>query len=496
MPQNSNRNQNNGVQSPKVDLVQPRDLDLERAILGAEMIDKDAYPLVAEIVPPAKFFEPKHQLIQSAIKALYDNQESSGGDGNIDILTVTDMLARMGKLDEVGGPAYIAELSGRVASSAHIERHALIVAEKWTKRQVIKLCSDGETKGYDVTVDAEDELDELEAGITEIRNSKPNKEIRKSIDYAKEAIEEIEAAAANGDGISGIASFPSLDKKTKGWQKSDLIIIAGRPGEGKTSFALTLATIISVYNKVPAAFFSLEMSGSQLVKRVISCISEVDGTGMMSGQLLPDEWERIDKMLPLICDAPLFIDQTQDLTVQEFRTRARKLAKEGVKIFFIDYLQLMHYSGKRFGTRQEEVSEISRALKGIAKELNVPIIVLSQLNRGLENREGLEGKKPRQSDLRESGAIEQDADIIIFVYRPELHGIVQDENGNSLIGVAKILISKHRKGPTGEINMTFKSNYTRFEDGEWKPVFNNQEKTSSNEDENVMFSEDGEPLPF
>lgn len=496
MAQNNNTYQNNQVQSPKSAHAQPQAVEMERAILGAEMIDRDAYPLVAETVPPESFYEPRHQLIQSAIKKLYDDHRNTGGDGNIDILTVTDMLARMGKLEEVGGPGYMAELSSRVASSAHVDYHARVVAQMWAKRRMIKLCSDSEAKGFNETEDIDDVLNELEAGVSELRDYRPNKEIKKAIEYAKEAIAEIQAAAANSDGISGIASFPSLDEKTNGWQNSDLIIIAGRPSEGKTAFALTLATIISVYNNVPAAFFSIEMSGSQLMKRVISCISEVDGTGLTSGQLLPVEWERIDKMFPLICDAPLFIDQTPNLTVQEFRTRARKLAKEGVKIFFVDYLQLMHYSGKRFNNRQEEVSEISRALKAIAKELNVPIIVLSQLNRGLENREGLEGKKPRLSDLRESGAIEQDADIVIFVYRPERHGILQDENGRSLIGVAKILIEKHRKGPTGEINMTFLSNYTRFVDGDWKPLYNSRKDESANNENKAMTTEDGEPLPF
>lgn len=495
MSQNNNKYHNN-VQPSTGDHLPPQALDMERSILGAEMIDKDAYPMVAETVPPESFYDPRHQLIQSAIKKLFDDHRNIDGEGNIDILTVTDMLARMGKLEEIGGPGYIAELSSRVASSAHIDYHARVVAQMWVKRRMINLCSATETKGYDETEDVDDVLDGLEAEVSELRNYKPNKEINKAVDFAKEAIKEIQAAAANADGISGIASFPSLDEKTKGWQNSDLIIIAGRPGEGKTAFSLTLATIISVYNKVPAAFFSLEMSGSQLMKRVISCISEVDGAGMLSGHLLPVEWERIDKMLPLICDAPLFIDQTPGLTVQEFRTRARKLAKEGVKMFFVDYLQLMHYSGKRFGTRQEEVSEISHSLKGIAKELNVPIIVLSQLNRGLENREGIEGKKPRLSDLRESGAIEQDADVVIFVYRPEHHGILQDENGRSLIGVAKVIIAKHRKGSVGEINMTFKSNYTRFEDGEWEPVYNSQANDSSNNEEQAMTTEDGEPLPF
>lgn len=482
----NNNNQGSGSSAH----VQPQALDIERAVLGAELIDKDAYPSVSDIVPPESFHEPRHQLMQSAIKKLYDEEKP------INILTVTDMLARMGKLEEVGGPAYIAEISSRVASSAHIDYHARVVAQKWAKRRVIKLCSDGETKGFDETVDIDDELDELEAGVSEIRNYKPNKETKKADVFVKEALEEVQAAAANADGISGIASFPSLDEKTKGWQNSDLIIIAGRPSEGKTAFAINLATIISIYNKVPAAFFSLEMSGTQLMKRIISCVSEVDGIGMMSGQLLPDEWDRIDKNLPLISDAPFFIDDTEDLTVQEFRTRARKLVKEGVKIFFIDYLQLMHYSGKRFGTRQEEVSEISRSLKKIAKELNVPIIVLSQLNRGVENREGYEGKKPRLSDMRESGAIEQDADIAIFVYRPERHGIVQDEQGHSLIGVAKILIEKHRKGPLAEINMKFISNYTRFEDDHCESAYSSRKNESSNGDDKAATSNEGEPVPF
>lgn len=261
--------------------------------------------------------------------------------------------------------------------------------------------------------------------------------------------------------------YEELDKKTSGWQSSDLVIIAGRPAMGKTSFALSLAKNIAVDYNTPIAFFSLEMNNVQLVNRLISNVCEIPGNKMLNGQLAPDEWERLDKNIRLLQGSPLYIDDTPGLSIFELRTKARRLVREkGVKIIMIDYLQLMNANGMRFGSRQEEVSKISQSLKGLAKELDIPILALSQLNRTVENREGLEGKRPQLSDLRESGAIEQDADMVLFVHRPEYYHILHDEKGNDLRGMAQIIIAKHRKGATGDVLLTFRGEFTRFQDPE------------------------------
>jgi replicative DNA helicase len=268
--------------------------------------------------------------------------------------------------------------------------------------------------------------------------------------------------------LTGVPTgYTQLDEMTSGWQQSDLVIIAGRPAMGKTSFALSLAKNIAVDYRIPIAFFSLEMNNVQLVNRLISNACEIAGSKMLNGQLTPDEWERLDKNLRKLTGAPVYVDDTPGLSVFELRTKARRLAREkGVKIIMIDYLQLMNANGMKFGSRQEEVSTISRSLKGLAKELNIPILALSQLNRTVENRDGLEGKRPQLSDLRESGAIEQDADMVLFVHRPEYYHIFNDEKGNDLHGKAQIIIAKHRKGATGDVLLTFKGEYTRFQNPE------------------------------
>ena len=283
----------------------------------------------------------------------------------------------------------------------------------------------------------------------------------------------IQKAAANKDGLTGVPTgYHKLDNITSGWQASDLVIIAGRPAMGKTSFALSMAKNIAADYKVPMAFFSLEMSNVQLVNRLISNCCEIQGSKILNGQLKPDEWERLDKRLNNLIGSPLYVDDTPGLSVFELRTKARRLVRDhGVKIIMIDYLQLMNANGMRFSSRQEEVSTISRSLKQIAKELDIPILALSQLNRGVESREGLEGKRPQLSDLRESGAIEQDADMVLFVHRPEYYHIYQDENGRDLHGMAQIIIAKHRKGATGDVLLNFRGEFTRFE---------NPEDTSSN----------------
>lgn len=442
--------------------LQPQALDVEKAVLGALMIDKDAYAVVCEILYPESFYEKRNQKVYTAIRDL------SMAELPVDVLTVTEQLAKNGDLDEVGGPVYIAELSSRVASSANIEYHARIIAQKFLARQLISFASVIETKAFDDTTDIDDLMQEAEGSLFELSQRNMKKDYTQIDPVIKNAVEVIQKAAANKDGLTGVPTgYHKLDDITSGWQASDLVIIAGRPAMGKTSFALSMAKNIAADYKVPMAFFSLEMSNTQLVNRLISNCCEIQGSKILNGQLQPDEWERLDKRMGGLLGAPLYVDDTPGLSVFELRTKARRLVREhGVKIIMIDYLQLMNANGMRFSSRQEEVSTISRSLKGLAKELDIPILALSQLNRGVESREGLEGKRPQLSDLRESGAIEQDADMVLFVHRPEYYHIYQDDNGRDLRGMAQIIIAKHRKGATGDVLLTFRGEFTRFENPE------------------------------
>jgi replicative DNA helicase len=448
--------------------LQPQALEVEKAVLGALMIDKDAYAVVCETLHPESFYEPRNQMIYQAI------MELSLAEKPVDILTVTEQLSKMGTLDEVGGPTYVAELSSRVASSANIEYHANIVAQKSLARQLISFASVIETKALDETVDVEELMQEAEGSLFELSQRNMKKDYTAIDPVISQALKVIQAAAANTDGLTGVSTgYYKLDDITSGWQASDLVIIAGRPAMGKTSFALSMAKNIAADMRVPMAFFSLEMSNVQLVNRLISNACEIQGSKILNGQLQRDEWERLDKRINNLLGAPLYVDDTPGLSVFELRTKARRLVREhDVKLIMIDYLQLMNANGMRFSSRQEEVSTISRSLKGLAKELNIPILALSQLNRGVESREGLEGKRPQLSDLRESGAIEQDADMVIFVHRPEYYHIYQDDNGRDLHGMAQIIIAKHRKGATGDVLLTFRGEYTRFENPEDKNIGN------------------------
>ena len=442
--------------------LQPQALDVEKAVLGALMIDKDAYAVVCEMLHPESFYEPRNQKVYAAVRDL------SMAERPVDVLTVTEQLAKNGDLEEVGGPVYVAELSSRVASSANIEYHARIIAQKYLARQLISFASVIETKAFDDTTDIDDLMQEAEGSLFELSQRNMKKDYTQIDPVIKNAVEVIQKAAANKDGITGVPTgYHKLDDITSGWQASDLVIIAGRPAMGKTSFALSMAKNIAADYKVPMAFFSLEMSNVQLVNRLISNCCEIQGKKIQNGQLQPDEWERLDKRMNDLIGAPLYVDDTPGLSVFELRTKARRLVREhGVKLIMIDYLQLMNANGMRFSSRQEEVSTISRSLKGLAKELDIPILALSQLNRGVESREGLEGKRPQLSDLRESGAIEQDADMVLFVHRPEYYHIYQDDNGRDLHGMAQIIIAKHRKGATADVLLTFRGEYTRFENPE------------------------------
>ena len=439
--------------------IQPQALELEEAVLGALMIEKDAYSQVSEILRPESFYERRHQLIYSAITDLAVNQKP------VDILTVREQLAKRGDLEEVGGPFYITQLSSKVASSAHIEYHARIIAQKYLARELITFTSGIQGKAFDETLDVDDLMQEAEGKLFEISQQNMKKDYTQINPIIAEAYELLQKAAARTDGLSGLESgFTKLDKMTSGWQNSDLVIIAARPAMGKTAFVLSMARNIAVNFKNPVALFSLEMSNVQLVNRLIVNVCEIPGEKIKSGQLAAYEWQQLDYKLKDLIDAPLYVDDTPSLSVFELRTKARRLVREhGVRIIIIDYLQLMNASGMAFGSRQEEVSTISRSLKGLAKELNIPIIALSQLNRGVESREGIEGKRPQLSDLRESGAIEQDADMVCFIHRPEYYKIFQDDKGNDLRGMAEIIIAKHRNGATGDVLLRFKGEFARFQ---------------------------------
>lgn len=441
--------------------LQPQAVELEKAVLGALLIEKDAYYQVSEILKPESFYDKRHQTIYETIRRL--NLEEKP----VDVLTVTEELAASKKLEDIGGPYYIAELSSLVSSSAHIEYHARVVAQKALARELITYTSGIETKAFDPSTDIDVLMQEAEGQLFNLSQSNVKKEYTQIDPVIKEAYDMLQKAAARTDGMSGIPSgFHALDKMTSGWQNSDLVILAARPAMGKTAFALSMAKNMAIDQKIPVAMFSLEMSNVQLVNRIIVNVCEVTGEKLKSGRLEKDDWTRLDSEITKLHGAPLYVDDTPSLSVFELRTKARRLVREhGVRILMIDYLQLMNASGMNFGSRQEEVSTISRSLKGLAKELNIPILALSQLNRGVENREG-DDKRPQLSDLRESGAIEQDADMVLFIHRPEYYKIYTDGNGRDLRGMAEIIIAKHRNGAVGDVRLRFRGEFARFQNPE------------------------------
>ncbi|MBR6016577.1 MAG: replicative DNA helicase, partial [Prevotella sp.] len=342
--------------------------------------------------------------------------------------------------------------------------HAHILAQKSLMRQLISYTSRVQELAFDDTADPDAVMQEAEGSLFEIAQKNMKSDYTQIDPVLGEAVKILQKAAQNTSGLTGVPTgYDKLDDMTAGWQPSDMVIIAGRPGMGKTAFALSLAKNIAVDYQQPIGFFSLEMSNVQLVNRLISNVCEISGKKIQNGQLSKDEWERLDRNLRKLTGAPIYVDDTPGLSIFELRSKARRLVREkDVKIIMVDYLQLMNASGMRFGNRQEEVSTISRSLKSLAKELNVPILVLSQVNRELEKREGTEGKRPQLSDLRESGAIEQDADMVIFVHRSDYYRIDKDEKGRDLRGKAEIIIAKHRKGSTGTVTLRFDADYTRF----------------------------------
>lgn len=437
--------------------VPPHDTELEEVVLGTLMLEKDAYMNVCDILVPDSFYDPVNQLIYDAIQTLGLSQRP------IDMMTVVDQLRQAGTLERVGGAIHITELTSRVYSGANVEYHARIIAQKYLARRLIRFAVEVEQQAYDEGYDVADLLQAAEAGIFDISQTQLKREVMQIDPVINQALEEIQAARNSDTGISGLPTgYDDLDRMTSGWQNSDLIIIAGRPAMGKTALVLTMAKNMAIDFSIPVAVFSLEMPSVQLVKRLISNIADLDANKLKSGRLSEEEQIRLNQRIRMAYSAPLYVDETPSLSITEMRTKARRLVREkGVKIIIIDYLQLMTAGVGKFGSREQEVSTISRSLKALAKELNIPIIALSQLNRGNESRED---KRPVLSDLRESGAIEQDADIVCFIHRPEYYTRTsEDAQGNDIRGLAELIVAKHRNGAVGDVKLRFTSMFARFE---------------------------------
>jgi len=442
--------------------VPPQAVDLEEAVLGALMLEKDALSTVIDILKPEVFYQESHKKIFEAIQQLFQKSKP------VDILTVTAEMRQQGSLELIGGAYYITSLTNRVASAANIEYHARIISQKYIQRELIRISTEIITNAYEDTTDIFDLLDHAEKNLFDIAQNNLRRDTQKMDEIIKQSLATLEELRTKTDGLTGVPSgFTDLDRITGGWQKSDLVIIAARPAMGKTAFVLSCARNAAVDFKKPVVVFSLEMSSVQLVNRLISGETEIEQEKIRKGNLAEWEWQQLHSKIGTLTEAPLLIDDTPALNIFEFRAKCRRLKSQyDIQMIIIDYLQLMHGKGEGQGggNREQEIGSISRALKSVAKELDVPVLALSQLSRAVENRPGQNGKRPLLSDLRESGSIEQDADMVLFLYRPEYYGITEDENGRSQAGIGEVIIAKHRNGETGIVPLRFIGKYVKFAD--------------------------------
>lgn len=434
--------------------VPPHSIEAEQAVIGGLMLDSTAWDQVAGHVVANDFYRKNHQRIFDAISRLADNGDA------VDVITLSELLEQHGELNEAGGMAYLAELAKNTPSAANVRNYAKIVRDRAVLRELISASSHIADAAYNpegrTTSELLDHAEQLVFDIAE-QGARSQKGFVSVKDLSLGAIERIEELFASDSPITGLSTgFADLDDMTSGLQSSDLIIVAGRPSMGKTSFAMNLAENAAIDRGLPVAIFSMEMSGEQLVMRMMSSLGRIDQTKVRSGKLHEDDWPRLTSAIGILSETKLFIDETPALTPTDLRARARRLKRENPELglIVIDYLQLMQVPGSG-ENRATEISEISRSLKALAKELNVPIIALSQLNRSLEQRPN---KRPVMSDLRESGAIEQDADLIMFIYRDEVYNEDSQDQG-----IAEIIIGKQRNGPIGAIRLAFLGQYTRFE---------------------------------
>lgn len=466
----------------------PQARDLEEAVLGALMLEKNALNAVVEFLKPEHFYVDAHKEIYQAIIDLFKASEP------VDMRTVVNQLRKNGKLELAGGAYMIAELTAKVSSAANIEYHARVIIEMAIKRDLIQIASQIQHDAYEDTTDVFELLDRTEQSVFEISDSNLKKNYDNMRNLMARAIQELQVLKDHKDGLTGVPSgFTALDRITSGWQRSDLVIIAARPGMGKTAFVVSALRNAAVDFKMAVAIFSLEMASVQLVNRMISAEAELEGEKIKKGNLADHEWAQLVHKTSRLSSAPIFIDDTPALSILELRAKCRRLkAEHNIQLVVIDYLQLMR--GEQGGNREQEIASISRALKGIAKELNVPVLALSQLSRGVETRGG--DKRPQLSDLRESGSIEQDADIVMFLYRPEYYKITVDEEGLPTQGMGEVIVAKHRNGSTGTAKLKFIGKFTKFADFDAPASFDNPfSGMITRESKLNTFNDDEPPTP-
>ncbi len=442
---------------PDFGKVPPQAIDMEEAVLGAIMLEKEAVITILDILKPESFYKDAHRKYSRQFLICHSREFP------VDLYTVTEELRAHNELESVGGPVYLTQLTSKVVSAANVDYHARIVAQKYIQRELIRVSTEIQTRSFDDTYDVTELLDFSENALFQIAEGNIKREVSPINMVIKEAIREIEEAGKREDALVGTPSgFTKLDRLTSGWQKSELIIIAARPSMGKTAFALSMARNMAIDHGKNVAIFSCEMSSIQLVNRLIIAETDIPGDKIRNGRLSEEEWKQLDTRIKKLVQAPIFIDDTPAISIFELRAKCRRLmAQHKLDIVIVDYLQLM--SGpENAGSREQEVSNISRSLKSIAKELNVPIIALSQLNRSVEMRGGT--KRPLLSDLRESGAIEQDADMVVFIHRQEKFGIPTFEDGSSTKGIAEIILAKNRNGPVDDVRLRFREEKAQFVD--------------------------------
>lgn len=452
--------------SPK-GFLPPQAVDLEEALLGAMMIDKASANRAVEILgdrslDDSPFYRDAHTLIYRSMIQLDNRSEP------IDLLTVKNQLALDGKLEEIGGPAYLVELTSKVVTTVNVESYARIILEKYIARELIRICEEIKLRAFEGELDTFNLLDEAEAFLFELSETRHRKSAQPIKQLAFDTMKMLDKIKDQHNGLTGVTTgLLDLDQITSGWQNSDLVVLAARPSQGKTALALSFARNAAMpaqaMPKVPVAVFSLEMGSMQLVLRMLCAEAKVDMQRARKGQMNDDEWRRMSMTIGRLSEAPIFIDDTPAITPLEIRAKARRLkARHGIGLIIVDYLQLMS-AGKSMESREREISMISRSLKALAKELSIPVIALSQLNRSVESRND---RRPLLSDLRESGAIEQDADVVLFIYRAETYGlentVVRGETVPAA-GVAEIIVGKQRNGPVGEVAATFQKQFGRFE---------------------------------
>lgn len=447
----------NHVNPLEMGKLPPQAVELEEAVLGAVLIDKDAVNTVIDILQPESFYKDSHKSIYGAVKSLFGKSEP------IDLLTVTEELRKTGELDAVGGPFFISQLTNRVASAANVEFHSRIISQKYIQRELIRISTETIKDAYDETMDVFDLLDKAESNLFAIAEGNISKNYEGMKDLLRQAVQQVEELSKKPDGVSGVPTgFTNLDRVTSGFHPADMIVLAARPGMGKTAFVLSLARNTAVDFNQGVAVFSLEMSSVQLVNRLIASETGLPQDKLKKGNLEQHEWTQLQSRISKLSEAPIYIDDTPALSVFDLRAKCRRLkAQHDIQMVIIDYLQLMTAGGDNKGNREQEISTISRSIKTIAKELSIPIIALSQLSRAVETRGG--DKKPMLSDLRESGAIEQDADMVMFIYRPEYYGITEDEEGNPTQGTGEIIIAKHRNGGLDNIKLKFIGALAKFD---------------------------------